>query len=51
MVLKKKIRNNQADNQKENVFTRIPIEIIDNKNTDAVNSKSQPEVIVDIDCQ
>jgi hypothetical protein len=46
MELKTKVRKYEEQNEsKTQGFTKIPIEIVNN-----TNNKSDPEIIVDIDC-
>ena len=43
MELKSKVRKYENQNNKTSEYTRIPI--------DTTNNKSDPEIIIDIDCQ
>jgi len=49
MELKTKLRNyeNKVPNQ-NNIFTKIPIEVVDNSKK--TFSKSEPEMVIDVDC-
>jgi hypothetical protein len=44
MELKSKVRKYEEQNESKTQFTKIPIEIVNN------TKKSDPEIIVDIDC-